>query len=1050
MTRDGLLQAGSDLLHPARTVRSAITPLRKGGSRAVAALLAAALLALVALGDAVVGAAGGGFGAVVGDPRVHGAGALLAGALLTALPLALGLRPLVLAAVALPCAAGGALARLQDIALLAFAPAPLAAMVVFLVFTFWVVPDARSLVAGALVGASGAVAATGGPVLVGWGGAAFAPTLADALALAVFVGAPLLATWAFAELGAFPKLRSALSAAAMRDGIFRGLGGAGALLAALWLGARADAGWAAALRTTPLEGLAASAGALVALSLVAALALPWWRGPRWLAQARLAGRIDRNVVAELLLLPAFATLVTLAATAAVPVGAGALAWLAAAAVYAAARWGSTRPPAQVDDPLWILLPGRPDRSVIEQAVAAARAWRTGRVTVLALPGQLDDLAGDHAQCALAAGRLDALRPDRPAQLEDWTAAQPPAWTALPLRELYAAPSLWPLILGERLEPQAQVLLLASPADAGAARAERPSRLVERLRWWRQRVGRALGQGEVVALMVPRALAPRVDPVHGRLADWQSLAGQRLPADDTLGSQLRAMQRATPVAPVRHLTLLCTPAQVALAERVVARLAGAIDAAGSVVDAAVIVDERGAAAMPRLIGLPMGTWRHYGRLSGRLLSAADLGGSLYARAMQAVAQRVGAGGRGDFEIVSLHGDDGSTLPLLPLYAQALASGALARVLELRVARGPGAATPGYSGCIDLPAELSLPALAELAARRLLAIGPLMAGPDSAPAASVGTKAQSMPDAKTEASVETVTEATAKTAVDAPAGPTVGMTADTNLEAEEQAEEEVVEIEKSDEEQETEETEEAEEDGEATVLRTEGAVIVGGVVVLVFDAALDPALRGPLVDAMLLAQLAADRQAPELGQWAAWQEVFGVTLDGLGLAGARGQWLPELAGAASVKELPGLLSSAVQDMPAQAAPDGEAWQKAWRAAAATAGRGRQALWGATAAPPVGRLLAGFADRAPDALVRVSLYGFVQTDLDAAPEVAATETSTPAAPLLRRHHALPVIDAGRLSALGEKLRAKVASQRASMVVDLGRDGDPRFAGPAASKSG
>ena len=238
MNSDRLLRASIDLLRPAAAVRSAIAPLRSGGSRALAALAAATVLAAVTLLQRFVESGAG--WAALAPAGVPGATALVAGLLLSMMPLVLGLRPLWLAAVALPCAVFGALAWQQDFALLAVVPAPLAALAVFLVFTMWVVPDARSLIAGALVGASGALSATAGPMLAGWGAAALQP--ADLPAELLLEGLwptltwcllPLLLAWAGAELGVFSRLRSAVTTAAMRDGLFRALTGAGVLLAAL-------------------------------------------------------------------------------------------------------------------------------------------------------------------------------------------------------------------------------------------------------------------------------------------------------------------------------------------------------------------------------------------------------------------------------------------------------------------------------------------------------------------------------------------------------------------------------------------------------------------------------------------------------------------------------------------------------------------------------------------------------------------------------------------------------------------------------------------------
>ena len=439
---DALLRAGVDLLRPGMARRPAMASLSRAASRALAALVSLVLLALPAL----LREAPGGhrrtarrryhhphwrrwrWSAGLRSPRCRCCSAS-------------GSVPL--AAIVLPCAGAGALAHLTGYAQFALVPATLALPIAVLVYIFWVAPGVRLLISAAVLGMLGALAASIGPVLAGWGAAVLAERSPSALAA-----------------------QAAYAAVAARRGVdFRRAGSLHAWTRRAWRQRCATAcsapspapvrcwprcGWppssetsvAAAARGTPLAGLAPGAGMLAGVALLLPMLPPLWAAPRWLALARLGGRIDREAAAEMLLLPAFgvavAALLSAGGWRVHAAGADALAWLAAAAAYAAARWFSSasalRPGAAALGPAAGHSRPHGDRCRVDRHRPVA-----GRACDAARHARAPIRAG-RRPCALPARRRHASSCCCRGRRRNSTTGKPPSQRlacALPMRELYA-------------------------------------------------------------------------------------------------------------------------------------------------------------------------------------------------------------------------------------------------------------------------------------------------------------------------------------------------------------------------------------------------------------------------------------------------------------------------------------------------------------------------------------------------------------------------------------------------------------------------------------
>lgn len=206
---------------------------------------------------------------------------------------------------------------------------------------------------------------------------------------------------------------------------------------------------------TPLEGLAMSAGILAGALLFLALAAVVWLLPSIAARRMSAGLSLPSAAADALwfgaLLGALALAFDVRAIAGGSVFSGsgqncAMA-LAATFAYATVRLRLRFAAAPEVEPLWILFlgTGKPSRAARRHAAVLAARWANGPVTVVAPPEAALSWAGTHVRLTGLRGRVEAMFPQRPVHLADWSGTLPPreAWQTLPIRELYLDSALWP-------------------------------------------------------------------------------------------------------------------------------------------------------------------------------------------------------------------------------------------------------------------------------------------------------------------------------------------------------------------------------------------------------------------------------------------------------------------------------------------------------------------------------------------------------------------------------------------------------------------------------
>ncbi|HSM22289.1 MAG TPA: hypothetical protein VK876_08785 [Rubrivivax sp.] len=204
----------------------------------------------------------------------------------------------------------------------------------------------------------------------------------------------------------------------------------------------------------------------------------------------------------------------------------------------------------------------------------------------------------------------------------------------------------------------------------------------------------------MALPLALSSAAGVDP-RASFEAWLPLAAGEAVDGEALAGWLKAQQRALPAPSVRHVVVTAPAAQAALAERIAARLDGAVDARGFVVEAVALAEAPGGAALAAMLAMPLRSWRLAGRLFGRLLAGASRGASWRDQALGTLVRAFGVG-RGDFELLELERSDAEAMTPLPaLFARALADGALARVVLVRPPRRAAAPLPaGYSALLVL--------------------------------------------------------------------------------------------------------------------------------------------------------------------------------------------------------------------------------------------------------------------------------------------------------------------------------------------------------------
>lgn len=276
-------------------------------------------------------------------------------------------------------------------------------------------------------------------------------------------------------------LRRAAWLAACRDGLWRLAALLAVAISSLAIANRVERGVFEWTFRRPLEGVALSAGILAGTLSFAALVWAAWHLPRLVAERQCTGSILPDAGSDtlwfgLVLCAGGVALdlrgITRLGTFSDALGANCWLALAATAAFAFVRL-RLRPVFRADvyNPLWVVYLGSNDSSAKARRHAAllAALWREGPVTVVSEPNVALKSGGAHLRLARMRGRLDALFPQRLIHLADWLETLPPPdrWQAVPIRELYARPSLWPELLGARLETNARIVVIddSLPDDA---------------------------------------------------------------------------------------------------------------------------------------------------------------------------------------------------------------------------------------------------------------------------------------------------------------------------------------------------------------------------------------------------------------------------------------------------------------------------------------------------------------------------------------------------------------------------------------------------------
>jgi len=505
--------------------------------------------------------------------------------------------------------------------------------------------------------------------------------------------AAAVATWTFSAAGRRVRLRAGARLTVVRDAVFQVLALAAVSLGALWLGTTTETAVSRSAVGTPYESLAPTAGWFVLILTLVALGWSVLRLPRWLVAAQMRGRIESRVTGESLLFVTFACLAALLSwsldTEGTVVGRGCVVALAAGAVYVLVRTRYATPLPLPNHQLWVIPVDDSARACSTAATVAAQ-WRVGQVTVLANPSAAFKLAGEHLRAADMTGAGESLFPTRPVHLRDWLEAQPAAWRALPLRELYAAPDLWARVLAD-VRPDTPVLALMS----GETAAHHPLMLKD--------VGRSGGRPPaVVGMVMPvsQATGMRLKLLTiGSLGDGLVLLGR-----GQVIAKMRELRPAKTTVRVRHIVLQCAPADLEIAEDIASRIHGATDAQGRVVECWVTAHQSGTAAMLRLVRLPGGVWRHAMLFALQLIETPSGRWSVLKLNVSLLRRVLDSGWHGDFEVVVLESRTPGALAPIGTLADVVGRGAVQPVIALRHAAALGSLTyPAslYRGEILLP-------------------------------------------------------------------------------------------------------------------------------------------------------------------------------------------------------------------------------------------------------------------------------------------------------------------------------------------------------------
>ena len=362
-----------------------------------------------------------------------------------------------------------------------------------------------------------------------------------------------------------------------------------------------------------------------------------------------------------------------------------------------------------------------------------------------MPEDAQRIGGEHLRAAGLAGEVEALFPLRPVHLDDWADAQPDAWPALPVRELYAPAEIWPLVIGSRMESSAQALVIRGPD------------LPLRTRLLLGGFGPIFSSAPLSTAFVPRSAAPAVRPGMPA-AQFTSLPGTHFEGRMLRSPDFRRLLRPH-VPPIvrRFIVIFCSSEDLAPAERVARLIHGHLDAAGRAVDCHVV--RRGAAwgTLPRI---QLGAWRLAALLLARSIAAGRKGvptGLVAWLVRRLVAWLVtpllGHDGATELDVVVWEGTAGAVPP-------SVASLAVDRFTAVRPA-GAGALDANSvprahdAGEIRLARGDSTEAVAEVVARKVLAheVTPLAR---VAPGAPPDAEPEARPTATAPANVMTATE------------------------------------------------------------------------------------------------------------------------------------------------------------------------------------------------------------------------------------------------------------------------------------------------------
>jgi hypothetical protein len=626
-------------------------------------------------------------------------------------------------------------------------------MLIFIAFAFivWSSPDVRLLGSALIIGLLAAIVATAWPVLVLLGVQRLIAG-GHARPLVAAIATPLL-TWLAAAFGRPLASQTGVTFSALRDGAFRVLILVAALAASLWAGASLEARFASAAISTPLESLTPTIGWAAAVGTFAPLVwMAWWL-PGWLVRTQLRGRIEALAVGEPLTFLTFAPISALAlwrVDSTIPPGRACWIALAGGAAYAYCRLRYAAPLPAPNAPLWIVIVGNDLYEMDDVVSNIADAWRAGQVTVLAVPAAASKVGGEHVQAAIRADQDSALFPRRLVHLQDWDDAQPPLWTAMPVRELYAVPELWPKILAERLDASCRIVaLLRETRDAEAApeslagKAARIFRFEElrslptrgffdSARRWGQgvldRMRRATPTPRVLALLIPRSNGPSLRPDLSQ-PEVERLADEVIAGREPLADRLRTLQPKPAPVVVRHVIIQCARGQLEFADKLAERLHGAQDRDGSIVESWVSPPGGDTADLWRLASMPVGVWRHASIVLARLIEIAISvsGSGSFQAVMRLAATLLERHWRGEFEVVVVESPGREPATGLPpaLIELGRRRGIIARVLAVRTPVAEASASLAYppsfyAGQIRVPAGRPTDVAVGVVADKLLAL------------------------------------------------------------------------------------------------------------------------------------------------------------------------------------------------------------------------------------------------------------------------------------------------------------------------------------------